>query len=117
LSVAKPELGIKRRCAGCGVKFYDLLKKPILCPKCSTGFPPPVVPAGRSRRVVEEAPLESMGNAPAPEPEDSGGDGAPDDVEIETEDDKKADDAVLIEPDEEETDVTDVLGDTKGRED
>ena len=115
--MAKPELGIKRRCAGCGAKFYDLLKKPILCPKCSTVFPPPVVPAGRSRRVVEEAPLESRTNAPASEPEDSGGDGPANHVAIETEDDEKTDDAILIEPDEEETDINDVLGNTDCKED
>src|SRR5260370_41726236 len=35
-AVAKPELGTKRLCAGCGAKFYDLNKDPITCPKCGT---------------------------------------------------------------------------------
>ena len=32
--MAKPELGIKRLCANCGAKFYDLNKPEPLCPKC-----------------------------------------------------------------------------------
>jgi len=36
--VAKPELGTKRLCGGCGAKFYDLNKDPIICPKCETVF-------------------------------------------------------------------------------
>ena len=42
--MAKPELGTKRLCAGCGAKFYDLNKSPIICPKCQTVYevaPPP----------------------------------------------------------------------------
>jgi len=27
-------IGKKHRCAYCGTKFYDLNKKPILCPNC-----------------------------------------------------------------------------------
>jgi uncharacterized protein (TIGR02300 family) len=48
--VTKPVLGIKRLCAGCNAKFYDLLKTPIVCPMCEAVFvvPKPVPP--RSRR-------------------------------------------------------------------
>ncbi len=46
--MAKPELGTKRLCGGCGAKFYDLSKVPIVCPKCSTVFQV-VVPVTRSR--------------------------------------------------------------------
>ena len=30
----KEEWGLKHICAGCGTKFYDLLRDPIACPKC-----------------------------------------------------------------------------------
>src|SRR4029077_6441484 len=33
-AVSKPELGMKRLCAHCGAKFYDLNQAPITCPKC-----------------------------------------------------------------------------------
>ena len=38
--MAKREWGIKRTCQGCGARFYDLGKSPIVCPKCGTGFDP-----------------------------------------------------------------------------
>lgn len=38
LTVAKPELGTKRHCQGCGAKFYDLNRDPILCPRCGAPF-------------------------------------------------------------------------------
>src|SRR5262249_25650176 len=53
--VAKPELGTKRLCAGCGAKFYDLNKDPIVCPKCSTVFV--VAPSARPRPDAARAPV------------------------------------------------------------
>ncbi|MBX3513539.1 MAG: FYDLN acid domain-containing protein [Xanthobacteraceae bacterium] len=29
-----PAAGTKRRCLSCGAKFYDLDKRPVVCPKC-----------------------------------------------------------------------------------
>ena len=34
--VAKREWGAKHMCLSCGVKFYDLHRNPITCPKCGT---------------------------------------------------------------------------------
>src|SRR6478736_4893293 len=36
--MTKPELGIKRLCANCSARYYDLNKTPITCPKCGTPF-------------------------------------------------------------------------------
>ena len=36
--MVKAELGTKRTCPSCGSKFYDLLKSPIICPKCGVSF-------------------------------------------------------------------------------
>ena len=36
--MVKAELGTKRTCPSCGAKFYDLLKSPIICPKCGVSF-------------------------------------------------------------------------------
>jgi predicted RNA-binding Zn-ribbon protein involved in translation (DUF1610 family) len=38
--VAKPELGLKRICLGCGVRFYDLNKTLVSCPSCGKEFDP-----------------------------------------------------------------------------
>ena len=42
--MAKAVWGVKRTCAECGARFYDLKRTPIICPKCETEFviaPPP----------------------------------------------------------------------------
>jgi uncharacterized protein (TIGR02300 family) len=124
--VAKPELGVKRLCAHCGTKFYDLSRSPILCPKCGAVHEV-VVPAMRGRpdaaRAVsreveaglpetpeaefvslEEADAETQGNKKSTvDPI-----GTDEDVEI---DDESLDDAAFIEEaEEEDTDVSGILG-------
>lgn len=37
--MAKAELGLKRICVACGAKFYDLMRSPVVCPKCGTEQP------------------------------------------------------------------------------
>jgi len=136
--VAKAELGTKRLCAHCGVKFYDLNKNPIVCPKCDTTFQvaAPVVRA----RPESIAPVVSAARPPVkevevakPEPaetefvsleeadaEAQGGtakvpaaEGAESEEEIEI--DEPIEDAAFIEQQEEgDDDVTDIVG--EGRE-
>ena len=47
--------GKKRVCLSCGARFYDLLRKPIICPKCETEFVA-VLPA-RGSRAKAAAPV------------------------------------------------------------
>jgi uncharacterized protein (TIGR02300 family) len=122
--VAKPDLGIKRLCGNCGAKFYDLSKSPIVCPKCSTVFVPPTAARARAEalaaRVPEAAeetvaaetteaefvPLEEV-DKEAEGTKTVAEDGV-DDVEV----DESIDDAAFIVPEEEEDeDVTDIIGD------
>lgn len=135
--MAKPELGTKRLCAGCGAKFYDLSKDPITCPKCGTVFEVvvPVTRGGRdaaaaaaaaaaasraqAKETSEELPentdveLVSLEDADA-ESEGKKGEAAAegeDDIEIE-----ETEEAPFIEETEEgDDDVTDIIG--EGRED
>jgi uncharacterized protein (TIGR02300 family) len=132
--VAKPELGTKRLCASCSAKFYDLNKDPIVCPKCGTIYEvAPVVTRGRpdaAAAAAARAPAPVV-EAAAPEPQEaefvsleeadaeaSGGAkkpaeaGAEAEVEEEVEmDDEGMDDAAFIEEQEEEdADVTDIIG-------
>ena len=51
--MTKPELGIKRICSGCSLKFYDLHKTPIVCPTCNTVFEPPKAVPAKLRRPWE----------------------------------------------------------------
>jgi uncharacterized protein (TIGR02300 family) len=122
--VAKPELGTKRLCGNCSAKFYDLNKDPIVCPKCNTLFVPPV--AARARGEAANAPASAEEEVAAPEvaeaefvsledadKESEGAkavaEGGEEDVEV---DDESLDDAAFIVPEEdEEDDVTDIIGD------
>jgi uncharacterized protein (TIGR02300 family) len=55
-SLAKPEWGTKRICPSCGTRYYDLLRDPIVCPKCSTPFDPEAFL--KARRARPAAPVE-----------------------------------------------------------
>jgi uncharacterized protein (TIGR02300 family) len=51
--LANPELGTKQICPNCQTKFYDLGRRPAVCPKCGTSFDPEE--AVRSRRARTRA--------------------------------------------------------------
>ncbi len=51
--MTKPELGIKRICNNCSLKFYDLHKSPIVCPTCKAVFEPPTPTPSKSRRLPD----------------------------------------------------------------
>ena len=51
--MANPELGAKQICPTCQTKFYDLGRRPAVCPKCQHAFDPEE--AIRSRRVRARA--------------------------------------------------------------
>ena len=50
--MAHKNLGRKRRCASCGIKFYDLAKTPAVCPACGTEFDPEVLLKSRRGRAA-----------------------------------------------------------------
>ena len=52
--MAAHKWGKKRICISCGARFYDLLRRPIICPKCGTEFVPVV--SGRGSRAKAAAP-------------------------------------------------------------
>ena len=54
--MAKPEWGTKRICPSCGARYYDLMREPVLCPKCSTPFDPEAFL--KSRRARPAPPVE-----------------------------------------------------------
>jgi len=54
--LAKPEWGTKRICPSCGARYYDFMRDPIVCPKCSTPFDPEAFL--RARRARPAAPVE-----------------------------------------------------------
>ncbi len=129
--MAKPELGTKRVCPDTGRKFYDLNKDPVISPY--TGKVVPVeTPTARARPEQAPAPLAHnvapVEEVAAPEPQeaelvsleeaDAEAQGAKKpaettepDLEEEVEMDETLDDAAFIEEQEEEdADVTDIIG-------
>jgi uncharacterized protein (TIGR02300 family) len=126
--VAKPELGTKRLCPGCGAKYYDLNKDPISCPKCGTVFEAaPVVTrprpdtAARAATATEETAVPETqeaefvsleeADAEAQGSKKPGEAAAAEDEDVEIEGNIDDDDSTFIEEQEEEdADVTDIIG-------
>ena len=55
--MAKQDLGKKRRCASCGIKFYDFNKTKIACPSCQTAFNPDQLLKSRRGRAAKAEPV------------------------------------------------------------
>ena len=130
--MAKLELGTKRLCASCGAKFYDLNKDPIHCPKCGTVHevvqvvsrsrpePAPVV-APRPPAPVEEVPVpepvevetvsleEADAEAEGAKKPAVPGEPGAEEEEVELEE-TLDDDTFIEEQEEEDADVTDIIG-------
>ena len=71
--MTKPELGTKRLCTECGVRFYDLNTTPITCPKCgarlqvvatTTRAAPTQRPAVRQPKVAPRKPEPTSPDPP-----------------------------------------------------
>jgi uncharacterized protein (TIGR02300 family) len=128
--VAKPELGTKRLCAGCGAKYYDLNKDPITCPKCGTVYEVAVVtPRGRPDAAAARAAAAQAAEAELPEPQEAefvsleeadaeaeGGakktpaEGVEDVEDVEVEGGDEDDTTFIEETEEEDTDVSEIIG-------
>jgi uncharacterized protein (TIGR02300 family) len=117
-TVPKPELGTKRQCQNCGAKFFDLVKNPIVCPKCGTVYEVASMPArssARGKAAVEEEPevepaeaeLVSLEEADAGEEEKVAAVLPDEDVEIE--EDEPAEDDTFLEEEEEDSDDVSTL--------
>jgi uncharacterized protein (TIGR02300 family) len=52
--VTNPNWGTKRLCQACGIRFYDMLKNPIVCPKCAEVYNPEMVLRSRRRNAAED---------------------------------------------------------------
>ncbi len=47
--------GLKRICMSCGARFYDLNKKPIICPSCNVEYTGEIKVKARRGRLPSEA--------------------------------------------------------------
>ena len=134
-TVVKAELGTKRTCPSCAARFYDLMKNPIVCPKCNANFVaasvlpskgemPAMAPAPKPRVVevaddVEVADVEliSLEDAEAPDVADDDETAGIEDVDLgEEAGDAAEDDTFLVEQEEDGDNMSGLL-DTGGKED
>lgn len=53
MSAAADKRGLKRVCVDCGIRFYDMNKRPIVCPNCSTEFTGVIKVKTRRGRVAK----------------------------------------------------------------
>ena len=129
--MAKPELGTKRVCPDTGRKIYDLNKDPVISPYTGKVVPVEMPTTTRARPDQAAAAAQRAAAAPAeeaaaPEPQEAefvsledadaeaqGAKGAVEtpDIEEDVEMDESLDDAAFIEEQEEEdANVTDIIG-------
>ena len=99
--MAKAELGLKRTCLSCGMRYYDFNRTPIICPGCQTEFDPELVVRSRRGRaavkvdpkasktevaVEEEATVEDNDSDAAAESGESGETDSDSDIGFESDD-------------------------------
>ena len=125
--MAKAELGTKRVCPVTGRKFYDLNKSPVISPYTGEIVPIAPLPTSRSRSaaaaVAPVVPLAPEVEAPEAaevelvslEDADAEAEGGKKDAAVEGEEevevaDDGAEDNTFLETDEDEGDVSDIVG-------
>ena len=53
--MAKVDLGVKRTCQSCNMRFYDFKRSPIICPGCGTEFDPKNLSKSRKSRAAPKS--------------------------------------------------------------
>ena len=72
VTMAKADLGIKRTCLSCGMRFYDFKRTPIICPGCQSEFDPEsLVRSKRSRASTKDTASKVSEEAAADAAEDA----------------------------------------------
>lgn len=115
----KTDLGTKRQCVECDVKYYDLNRSPIVCPKCGTVFEleSSAEPEGKVEKNVEskadETEIQPEGGAEVISLEEADSEQIEDSIpEIEDEENiESEDDTSFMGSDEE--DVSEIVTDTE----
>ena len=93
--MAKADLGTKRACLACGMRFYDFSRSPIICPGCGAEFDPENI-------------IKSRKGRPAAKTTSRADVGVTDDDQIEDDDDAdELTDAVVDDNDDDDIDFDD----------
>ena len=92
--MAKADLGTKRACLACGMRFYDFSRSPIICPGCGAEFDPENI-------------IKSRKGRPAAKTTSRADVDATDDDQIEDDDADELTDAVVDDNDDDDIDFDD----------
>ncbi len=118
--MAKPALGTKRTCQSCGVRFYDLHRAPIVCPKCTSVFDPDAAQRTRRGRSAVAAAKPTAVRAPVPELVEApvGADIGDEEIGPAVESDEEAEEVIedASELGEDEDDMAEVIENVEGEE-
>ena len=63
--MAKADLGTKRSCLACGMRFYDFSRTPIICPGCGVEFDPGNIIKSRKGRPAAKSAARDDSDAAA----------------------------------------------------
>ena len=59
--MAKADLGTKRACLACGMRFYDFSRSPIICPGCGAEFDPEnIIKSRKGRPAAKTTPRDDV---------------------------------------------------------
>jgi uncharacterized protein (TIGR02300 family) len=111
--LANPELGAKQICPNCQTKFYDLGRRPAVCPKCGTAFDPEEAVKSRrvrARAVTPDYDADDEAEKKAREKAAAAEEGFEDEVEETPELDEAASEVDPVEVEGDEVDATPVGG-------
>jgi uncharacterized protein (TIGR02300 family) len=104
-ALAKTDLGDKQICPSCGAKFYDLRRRPAVCPKCTSSFDPAEegvrVKRGRARIAAHDPVYEDEEETAKAKKKTGDEDDEEEEVEEAVEVDIEAEPEVLVVDDEE----------------
>lgn len=101
--MAKADLGTKRACLACGMRFYDFSRSPIICPGCGAEFDPEnIIKSRKGRPAAKSAARDDRDAADDDQTEDDGNadeleagvvdDNDDDDIDFDDDDDVDVDD-------------------------
>jgi hypothetical protein len=102
----KADRGTKRTCqdASCGLRFYDLARDPITCPTCGAAYKIIVMLPAAIRRPYKK--FDHAMKAPTPVEVEKD---TEDDIVVADDTDGQADDAIILEDEEEDGDVSGIV--------
>ena len=108
--MAKVELGLKRTCLSCDMRFYDFKRSPIICPGCGKEFDLENLLKGRKSRIAPKSAAKAGVSGDADDLDETEFEGENDTVAVNKDDNDNDNDDDDIDFDEDDVDLDDTDG-------